>query len=60
MGELYINGELKDKKGGADFKEMTLQSKLDSGEEVIVHLGVGLFSVDCNVKIDGKLIQRVN
>ena len=55
-GELYINGQLHDKKTAALSSQMSLQSKLDSGEEVLVHLGSGMVSVDCNVKVNGKLI----
>jgi len=55
--ELFINGQLHDKKTSAFSSQMNLQSKLDSGEEVSVHIGGGWFSVDCNLKIDGKFIQ---
>jgi len=43
---------------GVFYEESTAQSKLDSGEEVLVHLGSGIVSVDCNLKIDGKLIHK--
>ena len=59
-GELIINGILQDKKTAALSTEMTLSGKLDSGEDVSVHLGSGMFNVDCNLRVDNKLIQPNN
>jgi len=58
-GELLINGQMVDKKTSALSAQMTLQSKLDSGEIVEAHLGGGFFTVDCNVKVDGKLLTNI-
>jgi len=55
--ELYINDQIYDRKTGVFFKEVNLQGKLESGEEILVQIGGGLVSVECNVKIDGKFVQ---
>ena len=54
--ELIINEQLQDKKTTSLATQGTLQGKLESGEEVMVHLGSGLFGVDCNLRINNKII----
>ncbi|MCL2237059.1 MAG: hypothetical protein FWC05_02250 [Treponema sp.] len=58
--ELLIDGQLHDKKTSALSTQMTLQSKLESGEEVSVHVGGGWFGIDCNMRIGGKIIRHIN
>ena len=51
--ELYVNGELRDKKNGITLND-NMTTKLDSGENVKVSLG-GTLSVKCSLFIDDVL-----
>ena len=52
--ELYINGKLQDKKTGVKLSS-SLTGKLESGEEVKVSIGGGMFSVQCTLFVNNEL-----
>lgn len=51
--ELYVNGELQDRKTGLSLKA-NLNGKLQSGEEIKASLG-GVFDVECSLFVDNVL-----
>lgn len=51
--ELYVNGQLQDKKTGTTLTD-NLQGKLETGEEIKASLG-GTFTIQCSLFIDNKI-----
>ena len=58
--QLYVNGELQDKKKALLQFNASLNAKLDSGEEIVAYLRAELMSVNCFLKVDGILLQPLN
>lgn len=56
--ELYVNGQLQDKKTGIKFSS-DLKGKLDSGEEIKASLG-GAITVKCNLFVNNELQAPVS
>jgi hypothetical protein len=56
--ELYVNGQLQDKKTAFLTNFVTLQGKLKSGEEIKASFGESITTAVCTLLVDDRLLKQ--
>jgi len=56
--ELYVNGQLQDKKTAHNTVSVILRGKLKSGEVIHASFGESVWTVKCTLYVDDKLLQQ--